>query len=71
MAKIEITHRALLQRLGRALAAKGQRLVGSRGREAGQRWSLVNDRGVVRDDVDLIELARELECLQPWERATS
>jgi hypothetical protein len=68
MAKIEVTRRALVQRIGRALIAKGQRLVGSRGRNAGATWDVVNDRGLVKADVDLVQLARELECLRAWEK---
>jgi hypothetical protein len=68
VAKVTITKRALVQRLARALAPKRQRLVGERGRNAGQSWTLVNERGVVREDVDLVALGRELGVLARWER---
>jgi hypothetical protein len=65
---IAISHRALIQRLGRALEKRKQRLVGPRGR-ATHGWALldVSTAQLIRMNVNLAALASELHILAPWE----
>jgi hypothetical protein len=67
---IAISHRALRQRLDRALARKGRRLIGPRGR-ATHGWVLldVTTAQIVQMNVNLAALAVEMNVLAPWERA--
>jgi hypothetical protein len=67
---IEISRRALLARIERALRREHQRLRANR--RGGVIRHLVIDtkkKTVVEADVDIEKLARRLEVLQPWERA--
>jgi hypothetical protein len=65
---IAISHRALIQRLDRALLKRKQRLIGPRGRAA-RGWFILDTITAkpVRMDIDLVTLARELNILCPWE----
>jgi hypothetical protein len=66
---ITISYRAMVARIMRALKAKGQRLAVDR-RAHDNSHFIVDDarQMVVARDVDLGELARELEVLKPWEQ---
>jgi hypothetical protein len=65
---IAISHRALIQRLDRALAKRGQRLIGPRGRSP-HGWALldVSTARLIQMNVNLAALASELNILSPWE----
>jgi hypothetical protein len=67
---IEISHRALLGRLDRALRKDDQQVRADR-RGGVVRHLLIDTkkRAVIEADVDLEKLARRLEILEPWERA--
>ena len=63
---VPLTERALVQRLRRALAKDGARLLVNR---SDDRYFIVNDRNAITDsDVDLVGLAKTRGLLQPWER---
>ena len=64
---LPINRRALVARLTRALSKQGRILRADR-RGRGCIWMLIDGAKIVRIDVDLAELARELAVLQPWER---
>lgn len=72
--KVPVTERALLQRLNRKLAADGQAVRSARGEAAkhmGRFFTLDwRQTAVTGTNVDIEELGRELEVLQPWERLT-
>jgi hypothetical protein len=69
-----ITERALIQRLRRALAKEGDRLIANRGGaytdQMGRFWRVNSSNHIIDQDVDLEELGRELHVLQAWERLT-
>ena len=69
MLRITVKHRALRQRLDRALGKRGQRLIAPRGRSTNG-WALldVSTAQIVRLDVNLATLANECGVLSPWER---
>ena len=66
--KVPVTKQAVIQRINRRLAHDGEQLKTTRG----NRWrSDLGDHflvALIRGDVDLDELARELDALAPWER---
>jgi hypothetical protein len=68
--KVPISMRALVQRINRALP-DGQQLKTPRGHarsSLGDFYVLNIARSwIVKHHVDPVALARELECLQPWE----
>jgi hypothetical protein len=69
---IEVSYRALLGRIERALRKENQRLrADRRGGGAAARHFLIDTkkRVVVDANVDLEKLARRLQVLEPWERA--
>lgn len=62
-----IGERALLARIRRKLAQEGENLLWDRGGRLG--YYIVNNRNlVVAQDCDPLELAKELDCIRPWER---
>ena len=64
---ITVSQRALRARIIRALRARGQRLaVDRRGGEISH--IVIDDQTVVKSDVDLTQLARELKLPKPWEK---
>jgi hypothetical protein len=70
---VPVTARALEQRVNRKLAEKGQRLNKSRSKaaraEMGEYFVIdTSGAGVVRHNVNLAELAREIGALESWER---
>ena len=70
--KIPVSRRALVQRINRRLLKDGQVLWKTRGRTvpaACGEWTVVHWRShlVERTHVDLVALARELDCLAGWE----
>jgi len=67
---IEVSHRALLGRLDRALRKENQRIRADR-RGGGVSFLLIDIKkaAVLAAEVDLEKLARQLEVLEPWERA--
>jgi hypothetical protein len=67
---IDISYRALLGRIDRALRKENQRLRADR-RGGVIRYIVIDTkkRAVLETDVDLGKLARRLDVLQPWERA--
>jgi hypothetical protein len=66
-----MTERALAARIRRKLAQEMQSLHWDRSGQLG--WYIVNDRinGIVAQGCDLVELAKELECIRPWERLSN
>ena len=70
--KAPVTERALVQRINRALALRGERLRAGRGRsvdDLGDYFVVdVDRRAVVGKDITLEEYGRDLGVLQPWER---
>jgi hypothetical protein len=63
--KAGISRRALILRVKRKLAAKGQRLASDhRGR---YRVIDLRENVIVDDNVDLGKLAASLDCVRPWE----
>src|SRR6516165_10860384 len=67
---IDVSHRALLGRLDRALRKENQQVRADR-RGGVVRHLLIDTkrRAVLETNVDLEKLARRLEILEPWERA--
>jgi len=67
---VPVTQRAVIQRINRKLTGMGQRLCATElgWRHALGRYYVRDGTGVVRKDVDLSELARELGVLAPFER---
>jgi len=67
--KVPVSRRALLQRIERALRERGEYLRAARAPQQKQlgTYYLVNERGVVRRNVDFLKLANELKVLEPWE----
>ena len=69
---LPVTERALVQRLRRALAKEGERLLVNRSGHAPAnvgRYYLVDGRNIMTDNaVDIEALGRELKLLRPWER---
>ena len=68
MLRITVKHRALRQRLDRALGKRGQRLIAPRGRST-HGWALldVTTAQLIQMNVNLAALASELHILAPWE----
>jgi hypothetical protein len=66
---IAISRRALSQRIKRLLAKTGEALMVGRGQNAGSLY-VVDGRGnfVVKGDLDIEDLGRELGALRPFER---
>jgi hypothetical protein len=66
--KVRVSERSLVQRVNRKLAKGGEVLKAGRGRDAGE-WYIVDLslNAVVRHNVDVEALARELGALRPWE----
>jgi len=72
LATIAISQRALKGRINRALAHERKQLrVDRRGGAIKHMLVDVRNGQVVEIDVDLDKLARKLEVLQRWEKATS
>lgn len=71
---VPITERALVQRLRRALARDGDRLIANRrpwehGPANVGRYYIVDKRNIMTDhDVDLVALGREVGVMRPWEQ---
>jgi len=66
---IEISQRALIGRIERALRKQNQRLrVDRRGGDIRHIIIDTKKQTVIETDVDLEKLARKLDVLQPWER---
>jgi hypothetical protein len=65
---IDVSYRALLGRIERALRAHGQQLRADR-RRGGVSHFLIDTkkRAIVEVNVDIEKLARKLDVLQPWE----
>jgi len=71
MKTVPITRRALIQRINRALAKRGEVLKGTRGRSTGKRpLYIVNLKrnAITREKVNLEALGRELEVINKFER---
>jgi hypothetical protein len=68
--KAKVTERALLQRINRKLKADGERIVKPRlpDPELGQ-YFIRTEQAVTRRNIDPVKLAREIGCLQTWEKA--
>lgn len=65
-----VAREALLRRLERRLNARGEVLRAARGVQARRRlgdWFVVAGGAVIRDHVDVEQLAREIGALQSWE----
>jgi hypothetical protein len=70
MTKVPVSTRALSQRINRALAKDGKKLVKARSAEIEETlgsWYIVNGQGVDDCQIDLEEYARELGVLKGWE----
>jgi hypothetical protein len=69
---IEVSQRALLGRIDRALRKEGQRVRADR-RGGTVKHILIDTekRAIIETNVDLEKLARKLDVLNPWERAAS
>ena len=67
--KAKITERALLQRINRALKADREKIVKPRhpDPELGK-YFIRTDRAVTKRNIDPVKLAREIGCLQAWEK---
>jgi hypothetical protein len=68
--RVPVLRATLLARVNRRLLKDGRRVRRSRSgamRKLAGDWVMVDDHGIVRKNVDLVALARELECLEPWE----
>jgi hypothetical protein len=70
MQKIPVGRAALLARINRRLQKDGQRVY--RSRSAAEKvamgdWYMTGPKGIARRRVDLVALAREMGCLEPWE----
>lgn len=68
--KVKVTARALFQRIDRKLKRNGEKLCTAKSdstKEELGHYYIVRPSGVVRADVDLGKLGRELGVLQPWE----
>jgi hypothetical protein len=65
---VDITERALLARIRRKLAQEGESLWFDRSGQLG--YCIINDRinGIIAQQCDPEELAKELDCIRPWER---
>lgn len=68
---VGISERALLARIRRKLlneGSHGEMLRWDRGGQLG--WHIVDIRGnyLVAQGCDLLDLAKELDCIRPWER---
>jgi hypothetical protein len=72
--RIQITERALFQRINRRLQQDGEKLCTARTETVKQqlgRFYVVETgqgAGLVRKDVDLEKLAQKLGVIQPWEQ---
>jgi len=69
---VPVSERALVQRIGRALAKEGEQLQKARGKKAslelGDYYTVSISRNfVVQKDVDIEKLGRELQVLRPYE----
>jgi hypothetical protein len=65
--KMQITSRAAIQRINRALAGAGQEIV-KKSRRDGLYYCIDYRKNyVTRGDVDLTTMGRELECIAEWE----
>jgi len=67
-----VSERAIAQRVNRALAKRGQKLIKSKGPRqvaALGEWHIADERqgGIVSTNVSLADLARQEGLLQPWE----
>ena len=69
--KIPISHKALVQRIRRALQAKGEDLRIAREHQIKMlgRYYVVGKSGVIAKNVSLVRIAEQLDLLQPWESA--
>jgi hypothetical protein len=69
---IGVSQRALVGRIDRALRKEGQQLRTDR-RGGGVKHIVIDTakRTIVAADVDIVELARKLDVLEPWERLAS
>jgi hypothetical protein len=66
-AKASISRRALMLSIKRKLAAKGQRLASDhRGK---YRVIDLAESVIVDENADLAKLAKDLDCIRPWEEA--
>jgi hypothetical protein len=63
---VGISERALLARVRRRLAAEGERLLWDRAGHFG--YHIVNaGNAIIAQGCDVLELAKELGCIRPWE----
>jgi hypothetical protein len=70
--KVPVTQKALLQRLDRKLTKIGQALIKVRGEAASKFGYCITEKDeVVRHNVDLEKLGRDLAVLEPWETVVS
>ena len=70
MTKIPVRRDTLLARINRRLLKDGRRVYRSRSlamRRAAGDWAMFDDGGIVRKNVNLEALARELGVLAEWE----
>jgi hypothetical protein len=69
--KVPVSERALIQRIRRALQAKGEDLRIARDHQVKMlgKYYIVSERGVVAKNVSLVRVAEQLDLLQPWESA--
>ncbi len=70
--QVTVGRNALVARINRRIAENNERLLAARSArvkvEMGD-YYIVNTKhgGVTRSNLDLVDFARELRCLQPWE----
>jgi hypothetical protein len=62
--KYDVKKHTFMQRMSRYLARKCQRLIWDR---ATGNYILVNEAGVLNDNVDVLSLAKEIGALKSWE----
>lgn len=65
---MQVTKRALFQRVARALKKKGLKLVVNR---RGGCWSVIEGDDIAYDFDDLETVGRALDALKPWEALES
>ena len=69
--KVPVSERALIQRIRRALQAKGEdlRIARDHQRKMLGKYYVVGKRGVIAKNVNLVRVAEQMKLLEPWEAA--
>jgi len=67
--KVPVSERALIQRIRRALKAKGEdlRIARDHQRKMLGRYYLVGKSGVIAKNVNPVRVAEQMKLLEPWE----